>query len=124
MKHMNKKKTYLSKTKYCSFWQCPKIAWLKKYKPEEFIEDDSALSRMEAGQEVGELAKGLFGTYVDVSAFKNDRPDIPVMILRTQEEMEKETPIICEASFDYNGAYCAVDLLKREADGWSIYERL
>ena len=26
---------YLSKSKYCGLWQCPKIAWLKKYKPEE-----------------------------------------------------------------------------------------
>ena len=25
---------YLSKSKYCGLWQCPKIAWLKKYKPE------------------------------------------------------------------------------------------
>ena len=24
-----------SKSKYCGLWQCPKIAWLKKYKPEE-----------------------------------------------------------------------------------------
>ena len=25
-----------SKSKYCGLWQCPKIAWLKKYKPEEY----------------------------------------------------------------------------------------
>ena len=28
---------YLSKSKYCGLWQCPKIAWLKKYKPEENV---------------------------------------------------------------------------------------
>ncbi len=26
---------YLSKSKYCALWQCPKLAWLRKYKPEE-----------------------------------------------------------------------------------------
>ena len=28
---------YFSKSKYCGFWQCPKNAWLTKYKPEEKI---------------------------------------------------------------------------------------
>ena len=28
---------YLSKSKYCGLWQCPKIEWMKKYKPEELI---------------------------------------------------------------------------------------
>lgn len=36
--------------------------------------------------------------------------------------MQKGTPVICEASFEYNGLYCAVDILKKEADGWAIYE--
>ena len=36
--------------------------------------------------------------------------------------MEKGTPVICEASFQYNGLYCAVDILKKENGGWAIYE--
>lgn len=24
----------LSKSKYCALWQCPKMLWLRKYKPE------------------------------------------------------------------------------------------
>ena len=39
---------YLSKSKYCGLWQCPKIAWMKKYKPEELSLDGSVISRMEA----------------------------------------------------------------------------
>lgn len=27
---------YLSKSKYCGLWQCPKLAWLAKNKPELF----------------------------------------------------------------------------------------
>lgn len=113
---------YLSKSKYCGLWQCPKIAWLKKYKPEELKFDESVLSRMEAGNEVGDLAMGLFGDYVEVTAYKNDELDLPKMIETTKAEMQKGTPVICEASFEYNGLYCAADILKKEGDGWAIYE--
>ena len=112
----------LSKSKYCGLWQCPKIAWLRKYKPEELVIDEGTQARMDAGNEVGDLAMGLFGDYVEVTAYNNDRIDLAQMIRNTEEEMAKGTPIICEASFDYNGLYCAVDILKKEGDGWAIYE--
>ena len=112
----------LSKSKYCGLWQCPKIAWMRKYKPEELVIDEGTQARMDAGNEVGDLAMGLFGDFVEVTAYNNDRIDLSQMILNTQKEMAKGTPIICEASFDYNGLYCAVDILKKEGDGWAIYE--
>ncbi|MBR3362184.1 MAG: DUF2779 domain-containing protein [Lachnospiraceae bacterium] len=98
------------------------MAWLRKYKPEELVIDEGTQARMDAGNEVGDLAMGLFGDYVEVTAYNNDRIDLTQMIWNTQEEMAKGTPIICEASFDYNGLYCAVDILKKEGDGWAIYE--
>ena len=113
---------YLSKSKYCGLWQCPKIAWLKKYKPEELTIDESTLSRMEAGNEVGDLAMGLFGDFVEVTAYNGNKLDLPKMIAATKAEMEKGTPVICEASFQYDGLYCAVDILKKENNGWAIYE--
>ena len=113
---------YLSKSKYCGLWQCPKIAWMKKYKPEALSLDGSVLSRMEAGNEVGDLAMGLFGDYVEVTAYNNETLDLSKMIENTKAEMQKGTPVICEASFEYNGLYCAVDILKKEGDGWAIYE--
>ena len=112
----------LSKSKYCGLWQCPKIAWMRKYKPEEFVIDAGIQERMDIGNAVGDLAMGLFGDYVEVTAYSNDRIDLAQMIQNTKEEMAKGTPIICEASFDYNGLYCAVDILKKEGDGWAIYE--
>ncbi len=111
-----------SKSKYCGLWQCPKIAWLKKYKPEEITVDSSVLSRMEEGNLVGDLAMGLFGDFVEVTAYNGEKIDLSKMIENTKEEIEKGTPVICEASFDYNGLYCAVDILKKENDGWAIYE--
>ena len=84
---------YLSKSKYCELWQCPKIAWMKKYKPKELTLDKSVLSRMEAGNEVGDLAMGLFGDYVEVTAYKNDKLDLSKMIETTKAEMQKGTPV-------------------------------
>lgn len=112
----------LSKSKYCGLWQCPKIAWLKKYKPEEIQLDSSVISRMAAGNEVGDLAMGLFGDYVEVTAYNEEKIDLNQMIKNTKTEMENGTDVICEASFIFNGLFCAVDILKKDGDGWAIYE--
>ena len=62
----------LSKSKYCSFVQCPKNLWLGVNKPELAVEDDSIESRMEQGSEIGDLAMNLFGDFVEVTAYKDD----------------------------------------------------
>ena len=113
---------HLSKSKYCSLWQCPKMAWLNKYKPEVKTEDPALEARFATGNEVGDLAMGLFGDYVEVTAYDGEKLDLGKMIENTAIEMGKGTPIICEASFSYDGLYCAVDILRKESDGWAIYE--
>ena len=113
----------LSKSKYCAFVQCPRNLWLKTYKPELATPDNSVEARMEAGNEIGDLAMQLFGDFVEVSARKdNGKMDLSEMISRTNELLREECPVICEASFSYNGNYCAVDILKRENGGYAIYE--
>ena len=115
----------LSKSKYCGLWQCPKMAWLRQYKPDEAASDDAVLARMDAGNDVGDLAMGLFGPYVEVTVKKDDGSgalDLAAMISATEAAMAKGTPNICEASVAYGGLYCAVDILRREGGGWAIYE--
>ena len=60
---------HLSKSKYCQLWQCPKMAWLTKYKPElqEISEDVQA--RFVAGNQVGDLAMELFGDFTEVTTY-------------------------------------------------------
>lgn len=111
-----------SKSKYCAVWQCPKIAWLQKYRPEARTLGADVIARMEAGTEVGALARNLFGAYTDVTARDGERLDLQRMIENTRAEMTRETDVICEASFSFGGLYCAVDLLRRERGGWAIYE--
>lgn len=113
---------FLSKSKYCNLWQCPKITWLNKFKPDVKTEDPSLEQAFAVGHEVGEQAKELFGTYSDMTRYENDCLNITRMIEDTKKELEKGTEVICEAAFSYNGLYCAVDILKREGEGWAIYE--
>ncbi len=116
---------YLSKSIYVSVWSCPKGAWINKYHPEWVVISEDQQARFDTGHEVGDIAQGMFGPFVDVTAYKEDGSlNKSQMIRNTQEEMARGTPVICEAAFSYEGLYCAVDLLRRdeEKDGWAIYE--
>ena len=113
----------LSKSKYCSFVQCPKNLWLGVNKPELAVIDSSAEARKEEGNVIGDLAMQIFGDFVEVTALRPDgNLDLSKMITDTKDLMNKKAPVMCEASFSYNGDYCAVDILKREGDGYAIYE--
>ena len=113
---------FLSKTRYCELWRCPKAAWLHMHKPEAMTASDDVMTLMQTGNEVGELARGLFGPYTDVTVRSDGKLNLSAMIASTQREMERQTPVICEASFSYEGLYCAVDILRQENGGWAIYE--
>lgn len=97
----------LSKSKYCSAVQCPKMLWLEKNKPEVY--DDSVMNQsiLETGNEVGDLAMGLFGAFTEVPY-----GDLGEMIKKTQELILAGEPIIAEGSFSYNRLFCSVDILK------------
>ena len=90
----------LSKSRYTLFCQCPKTLWLKTYKPEEATVDAGVEARFESGNEVGDLAMGLFGPFVEVTTKREDGSlDLTAMVGKTKEEMANGTDVICEASF-------------------------
>ena len=97
----------LSKSSYSNAVQCPMILWMHKYMPQEF--DSSVLNEavFNTGNEVGDLAMGIFGDYTEVPY-----GDPGEMIQLTQELIQAETPVICEASFSFKGLFCSVDILK------------
>lgn len=75
----------LSKSKYAKYCQCPKCLWMSVYKPEEEVIDPSAEGRFEKGTEVGNLAKGVLGPYVDVTVKRGDGSlDLSAMIQNTK----------------------------------------
>ena len=109
---------HLSKSKYCNAVQCPKMLWMQINHPELF--DDSVMNEsiLETGQEVGDLARGLFGEYTVV-----DFGDYPDMLKRTQELLNSDTENIAEASFAYEGLFCRVDILRNLGNNeFELYE--
>ena len=62
----------LSKSKYVAFCSCEKLLWLRVYKSELAEVDEASQARMDTGNDVGDLAMGLFGDYVEVTAHKED----------------------------------------------------
>ena len=114
---------FLSKSKYCLLWQCPKLLWLEKNRPELKAGDVAREDRMTVGNEVGDLAMGLFGPFTETTVLKEDGwPDIPAMLKKTRQCIDKGIENICEAAFSYEGLYCAVDILRKEKGGYAIYE--
>lgn len=108
----------LSKSKYCNAFQCLKMLWLMKYKPEEAknVSNDSVL---ENGTEVGEVAKKLFGDYIDIPFNK----DYKIMIDDTKKAIDNNDLCnITEASFSYLNNFCSVDILKKNHNHYEIYE--
>lgn len=111
------KSLYLSKSRYCCAVQCPKMLWLKDNKPELFDNDVLNDSILETGNEVGDLAMGLFGPYTEVPY-----GNLSDMVERTKELLEEKTPVICEASFSFDGCFCSVDVLVKKRSGFVLYE--
>ena len=75
----------LSKSRYTLFCQCPKALWLRTNKPDEAVVDGSTEARFEAGNEVGDLAMGLFGPFEEVTIKRADGSlDLTAMVEKTR----------------------------------------
>ena len=111
-------KLYLSKSKYCDAVQCPKMLWMKNNHPELFDESVMDKKRLKDGEEVGDVARGLFGEYTLV-----EYGEYPDMLRTTLELVENGTENIAEASFAYEGLFCRADILRNlGGNKFELYE--
>lgn len=108
---------HLSKSKYCKAVQCNKILWHERNKPEEKGDLDNQ-SVLDNGTKVGELAKKIFGEYINIDYNEN----LAEMIHNTEEALKEFPNIITEASFEYKNNFCSVDILKNNGKTIEIYE--
>ena len=91
--------------------------------PELCIISDTLQQRFQAGSAVGDLAKRLFGKFVEATSYdENGKLNLSKMISDTRKFIDSGTDVICEAAFKYEDGYCAVDILKKESSGYAIYE--
>ena len=107
----------LSKSKYITGLQCPKILWMDKHMPEQQTEQND--TRMIVGSRVGDVAMGYFGAYTEVPF---DWGDMDGMITETKCLLNAGTEVIAEAAFSYDGSYCIVDLLRKAKGGYELIE--
>ena len=113
---------YLSKTDFLEYLQCPKCLWLKKRKPELYI--DKALTAFDQknrdeGQEVELLAQKLFHNSVLLKGTVED------VVKKTKKIISQKKSPAFQASFITDrGLLAKIDILEydKKLKHWNIYE--
>ena len=114
----------ITKTVFMRGMQCEKMLWLDRHKPSLKVIPEEVQERLDAGNEFGDAAMGMFGPYEEMTIYRpgTHTPDKKAMVEKTKEHLGLGTPVICEAAFmDYNN-YCALDILRKTAKGYDMYE--
>ena len=113
----------ISKTDFVRGLQCEKMLWLDAHAPELKIIPPEVQARLDAGNEFGDNAMGIFGPFTETTTFREDgRLHYGEMIAKTTSLLCNGEPVICEAAFTWYGNFCAADILKKEGDKYSLYE--
>ncbi len=109
----------LSKSRYLNGLQCPKYLWLATWHKELRNEFDETTEEILAqGHQVGDIAQELFPGGVEIPY---DGLSIDEQLQQTQNVL-KQSKVIYEASFEYNGVFVKADILRKGRGGWELYE--
>ena len=109
---------YYSKSKFVLFQGCHKRLWLEHFKKDEKVEVNND-NQLINGNLIGDLAMGLFGDYYLAETKDNN---LNIQAENTEKALERNEKVICEAAFLYENHYCAIDILVKDTDGYSVYE--
>ena len=114
----------ITKTDFMRGMQCPKMLWLDKHKPGLKDIPPEIQERLDAGNDFGDRAMGMFGPYEEMTVYRPGTmiPDKKAMLANTQDAMERGVEVICEAAFSNYNNYCAVDILRKTEVGYDFYE--
>jgi hypothetical protein len=122
---------YISKSKYLSGLQCPKLLWTH-FNNRELIPkpDESQQHIFDTGHMVGDLAKRLYPGGKEVPLLFKADDALELSVTATRDLMKRRIPIF-EASFLVDGRYCRVDVLvpvpgpdgdRMSGDEWDLVE--
>ena len=114
----------ITKTDFMRGMQCRKMLWLDKHKPGLRVIPPEVQARLQAGNDFGDRAMGMFGPYEEMTVYRPGThiPDKKAMLAKTEQHLAQGTPVICEAAFSNYNNYCAVDILRRTERGFELYE--
>jgi len=106
----------ISKTKYMSGLQCPRLLWFIVNEPDKIPPiDEETQFVFDQGNEVGRFAKILFSGAIEI-------PEGGNAIENTQTAI-KQRKTIFEGAFSYNGTFAKIDILKPVGkQEWNIIE--
>ncbi len=118
---MAARRSYLSKSRLISAWQCPKRAHLEKNHPELGEISAQTESLWATGHEVGAIAQRLYGAPGSVEVAFDKR--VGLMLAKTRELIAggADYPLF-EATFRHEGVLVRVDVLVPDGNGWRIIE--
>ena len=114
----------ITKTDFMRGMQCRKMLWLDKHRPGLRVIPPEIQARLDAGNDFGDRAMGMFGPYEEMTIYRPGTriPDKKKMAEKTRQHLQAGTAVICEAAFlNYNN-YCAADILRKTETGYDFYE--
>ena len=114
----------ITKTDFMRGMQCRKMLWLDRHRPELRVVPPETQARLDAGNDFGDRAMGMFGPYEEMTVYRPGTriPDKKKMAENTARHLALGTPVLCEAAFlNYNN-YCAADILRKTETGYDLYE--
>ena len=81
-------------------------------------------ARLDAGNEFGDRAMGMFGPYEEMTVYRPGTtiPDKKAMLANTEDALSRGVEVICEAAFCNYNNYCAADILRKTETGYDLYE--
>jgi len=109
----------LSKTKYITGLQCPRLIWIEIHEPKKIPETDPVTQYIfDQGHLVGELAKKLFPEGIDIST-----EDFMGNISNTMDLLKNKKPLFEAGILAGGNFYSRVDILcPASEDEWDIIE--
>lgn len=111
---------YLSKSLVMKGLQCRKALYLHKFQPELKDETtESQQARFESGYEVGAYARGLFPDGVEIPYRELSLEE---QIGLTRKEIGRGAEVIYEPAFSWDNLLVKVDILRKVAGSWELYE--
>ena len=97
----------ITKTDFMRGMQCPKMLWLDKHRPGLRVIPPEVQARLDAGNDFGDRAMGMFGPYEEMTVYLPGRriPDKKRMAEKTALHLQLGTPVICELQQLLRGGY-------------------
>ena len=79
----------ITKTDFMRGMQCLKMLWLDKHKPGLKVIPPEVQARLDAGNDFGDRAMGMFGPYEEMTVFRPGTtiPDKKAMVEKTKEHL-------------------------------------